>query len=81
MEVIDPRPREPWQQGVFEHIDVGTNLERSIQKAEATRSNPSLIVYTDGSAMGENFGAAAVMLDNSGHTTRVSQNGVGSTRN
>ncbi len=43
--------------------------------------NPSLVVYTDGSAIGENLRAAAVMLDSSKHTTRASKSGVGSTRN
>jgi hypothetical protein len=71
VEVIDPRPRKPWQQGVFEHIDVDTNPERAKQKAQTAMSDPSLVVFTDGSAMGEKLGAAAVVLNSSGDPTRI----------
>lgn len=81
VEVIDPRPREPWQQGIFKHIEVDINPERAKQKAQIAIANPSLVIFTDGSALEENLGAAAVMLNSSGSPTRIYQTGVGSTQN
>jgi len=78
VEIIDPCLREPWYKPAFEYIEVDIDQERARQKARVAMSELSLVVSTDGSAIGTNLGAAAVMLDCNGNISRVKQAGVGS---
>jgi hypothetical protein len=78
VEVINPSPKAPWHEPAFDNINVESNPEAAKQKARIAMSDPSLVVFTDGSATGEYLGAAAVMLDTNGNASRTSQTGVGS---
>jgi hypothetical protein len=81
VEVIDTCAREPWHQPAFEHIEVEMNKERAKQNTHAAMLDPLLVIYSDGSAIGANLGAAAVMLDSNGKVSRAKQAGAGSNQN
>jgi hypothetical protein len=80
VETIDLYLKEPWHRLAFEHIDIEQDSRRAKEKARSTESDPSLAVFTDGSGIGGNLGAAAVMLDGNGNARKVSQVGVGSSQ-
>ena len=83
VETIDPYLKEPWHRLAFEHIDIEQDSRRAKEKARSTESDPSLAVFTDGSGIGGNLGAAAVMLDSNGNARKeeeANQVGVGSSQ-
>ena len=80
VETIDPYLKEPWRRSVFEHIDLEPESGRAKEIAHSIESDPSLAVFTDGSGIGGNLGAAAVMLDSNGNARKANQVGVGSSQ-
>ena len=80
VETIDPTPRTPWEESIFESIDDDLDPETAKQKANEVMSDPSLVIFSDGSSMNDKTGAAAVMIDDQNRTSRARQTGVGSSQ-
>jgi hypothetical protein len=53
-----------------------TTTTTTLLHNRSIESNPSLAVFTDGSGIGGNLGAAAVMLDSNGNISKANQVGV-----
>jgi ribonuclease HI len=63
LETIDPSPLPPWRAEPFAEIDVGSDRETAVERAETTRSTSDIVVYSDASGREGHLGAAVVALD------------------
>ncbi|KAF7136975.1 hypothetical protein CNMCM5793_006679 [Aspergillus hiratsukae] len=64
LETIDPSPPPPWRIESFAEIEIGSDRETAVERAEATRSTSDIVVYSDASGREGHLGAAVVALDN-----------------
>jgi ribonuclease HI len=78
VEKIDPTPPPPWGDPVFQDIQANLDPEVAKQRASVMMSDPSRVIFSDGSCINNKVGAAAVILDTNGNIHRTSQAGVGS---
>jgi ribonuclease HI len=63
LETIEPSPLPPWRAEPFTVIDVGSDRETAVERAEAARSTSDIVVYSDASGRESYLGAAVVALD------------------
>jgi ribonuclease HI len=63
LETIDPSPLPPWRAETFTEIEVGSDRESAIERAETARSISDIVVYSDASGREGHLGAAVVALD------------------
>jgi hypothetical protein len=64
LETIDPSPLLPWRAEPFADIDIGSDRETAVERAEAARSTSDIVVYSDASGRDSHLSAAIVALDN-----------------
>ncbi|KAJ5513135.1 hypothetical protein N7463_002687 [Penicillium fimorum] len=77
IEMIDPTPLTPWRKEAFSEIEIESDREIAIERAQAARSTADIVVYSDASGRGGHLGAAAAVLDKSLETTDSIQVQVG----
>ena len=77
LETIDPRPLAPWNPPEFKEINIDSDRDRAIERAEALAASLGTVVYSDASANQDQLGAAAVILDHAGKVVTSQQIGVG----
>jgi hypothetical protein len=63
LETIDLSPLLPWRAEPFTEIEVGSDRESAIERAETARSISDIVVYSDASGREGYLGAAVVALD------------------
>jgi ribonuclease HI len=63
LETIDPSPLAPWRDEPFTEIEVGSNRETALERADTARSASDIVVYSDASGREGYLGAAVVALD------------------
>ncbi|KAK9847031.1 Endonuclease/exonuclease/phosphatase [Penicillium brevicompactum] len=63
LETIDPQPLPPWRLDPFVKIEVGSDRETAIEKAEAIRSTSDIVAYSDASGRDSHLGAAVVAFN------------------
>lgn len=64
LETIDPSPLPPWRTEPLTEVEIGSDWETAVERAEATRSTSDIVVYSDASGREGHLGAAIVALDN-----------------
>jgi ribonuclease HI len=63
LETIDPSPLPPWRTEPFTDIEIGSDRETGVERAEAALSTSDIVVYSDASGRESHLGAAVVALD------------------
>jgi ribonuclease HI len=79
LETIDPSPLAPWRDEPFAEIEVGSDRETAVERAETVRSMSDIVVYSDASGREGHLGAAVVALDNNLQVVESQQVQVGPT--
>jgi ribonuclease HI len=64
LETIDPSPLPPWRTEHLAEVEIGSDRETAVERAETTRSASDIVVYSDASGREGHLGAAVVALDN-----------------
>ncbi|KAF7118717.1 hypothetical protein CNMCM5793_008337 [Aspergillus hiratsukae] len=64
LETIDPSPLPPWRTEPLTEVEIGSDRETAVERAEATRSTSDIVVYSDASGREGHLGAAIVALNN-----------------
>jgi len=77
IEMIDPTPLPPWRKEAFSEIEIESDREIAIERAEAARSTADIVVYSDASGREGHLGAAAAALNDSLETIDSMQVQVG----
>jgi ribonuclease HI len=77
IEMIDPTPLPPWRKEAFSEIEIESDREIALERAEVARSTADIVVYSDASGREGHLGAAATVLDESLGTTDSIQVQVG----
>jgi ribonuclease HI len=65
IEMIDPTPLPPWRKEAFSEIEIESDRELAIGRAETAQATADIVVYSDASGRHGHLGAAAVVLNNS----------------
>ncbi|KAG2000761.1 hypothetical protein GB937_010863, partial [Aspergillus fischeri] len=77
LETIDPSPLPPWRVEPFAEIEVGSDRETAVERAETTRFTSDIVVYSDVSGREGHLGAAVVALNSNLETVESQQIQVG----
>jgi ribonuclease HI len=77
LETIDPSPLPPWRAEPFAEIEIGTDRDTAVERADTTRSTSDIVVYSDASGREGHLGAAVVALDGNLETVESQQVQVG----
>ncbi|OQD70005.1 hypothetical protein PENANT_c280G02962 [Penicillium antarcticum] len=77
IEIIDLTPLPPWRIEAFSEIEIESDRETALERAEAARSTADIVVYSDASGREGHLGAAATVLDELLETTDSMQVQVG----
>jgi hypothetical protein len=75
--MINPSPLPPWRVEPFAEIEIGSDWETAVERAETTRSTSDIVVYSDASGREGHLGAAIVALDSNLETVESQQIQVG----
>ncbi|KAI3093180.1 hypothetical protein CBS147333_10127 [Penicillium roqueforti] len=65
IEMIDPTPLPPWRKEAFSEIEIESDRDIAIERAEAARSIADIVVYSGASGRENHLGAAAAALNDS----------------
>ncbi|GFG17532.1 putative reverse transcriptase [Aspergillus lentulus] len=63
LEVINPKPQQPWQTPAFTEIDIEPDREKAMDKASAREKTAGITISSDASGQHNELGAAAVALE------------------
>lgn len=63
--MIDPTLLPPWRKEAFSEIEIESDREVTLEKAEAPQSTANIVVYLDASGREGHLGAAATVLNKS----------------
>jgi ribonuclease HI len=63
LEIINPKPQQPWQTPAFTEIDIEPDREKAMDKASARQKTAGITISSDASGQHNELGAAAVALD------------------
>jgi hypothetical protein len=77
LEIIDPRPMEPWRKPVFDQVHIDHDKDKALEKVAHIMETLGKVIFTDASTKGSSLGAAAVMLDWTPTTNMASRDRVG----
>jgi hypothetical protein len=65
IEMIDLTPLPPWRKEAFSNIEIESDREVAIERAETARATADIVVYSDASRRHGHLGAAAAVLNDS----------------
>ncbi|KAG2014482.1 hypothetical protein GB937_006707 [Aspergillus fischeri] len=73
LETTHPSPLPPWRHEPIAEIEIGSDRETAIERAEAARSTSGIIVYSDASGREGHLSAAVMALDNNLQVVELKQ--------
>jgi ribonuclease HI len=60
LEIINPKPQQPWQTPAFTEIAIEPDCEKAMDKASARQKTAGITIFSDASGQHNELGAAAV---------------------